>query len=97
MEQEKSSQGPESKAEHDEWFVYILRCSDNTYYTGITTDIDRRLNEHNSNGSTTRYTRSRRPVSLAYLEQAADRSTASAREYRIKKMSRKAKEALILS
>lgn len=76
------------------WFVYILKCSDNTLYTGITTDIARRLAEHND-GTGARYTRARLPVSLAYLETAENRSEASKREYRIKQLSRGQKEGLI--
>ena len=79
------------------WYVYILRCSDDTYYTGITTDIERRLAEHNSGDSATRYTRTRRPVRLVYLEPATDRSSATTRENRIKRMTRKGKERLVLS
>ena len=79
------------------WYVYILRCSDDTYYTGITTDIYRRLAEHNSEDSVTRYTRTRRPVRLVHLELAADRSSATTRENLIKRMTRKGKERLVLS
>lgn len=82
------------------WFVYLLRCADNSLYTGITTDLNRRLNEHNGeNGSNkgARYTRHRRPVSLVYNETLANRASASQREYAIKQLSRTAKEQLILS
>ena len=78
------------------WTIYILRCADNTLYTGITTNIHRRLNEHNgTNNLGARYTRSRRPVVLVYQEQATSRSAASKREYEIKKMSKLKKEKLI--
>lgn len=76
------------------WKVYIVRCSDNTYYTGITTDMDRRLNEHNS-GKGAKYTRTRTPVELEETQEFPDRSSASKEEYRIKKLSRTQKEELI--
>ncbi|WP_163339606.1 GIY-YIG nuclease family protein [Desulfopila sp. IMCC35008] len=79
------------------WYVYILRCCDDTLYTGITTHLGRRLAEHNSPGSETRYTRSRQPVEMVYYENAANRSEAGKREYRIKKMARREKEMLISS
>ena len=83
-----------------EYFVYILICSDNTYYTGITTDINRRLMEHNGNGGRNKgakYTRYRRPVRLVYSQNFLNRSEASKEENRIKKLSRKEKLALIES
>jgi putative endonuclease len=77
------------------WFVYMLRCADGTLYTGITTDIDRRLAEHNGEGGLgARYTRSRRPVALAYSEPAASRAEASQREAAIKQLDRPRKLAL---
>ena len=77
------------------WFVYILRCADNTLYTGVTTDIVRRLAEHNAAGTpAARYTRSRLPVILVYQEAAATRSAAARREAAIKKMGRARKLAL---
>ncbi len=78
------------------WFVYIVRCVDTTLYTGITTDISRRLKEHNtSNKLSSKYARVRRPVSLLYQETYATRSLASKREAGIKKLSRHEKENLI--
>ncbi len=78
------------------WFVYILRCADGTLYTGITTDPERRLREHNQDDRLgARYTRARRPLELAYREQAASRAAASRREAAIKRMSRRAKQRLI--
>jgi putative endonuclease len=68
------------------WHVYIVRCNDNTLYTGITTNIERRLLEHNSGHKGARYTRSRRPVTLVYCEQVASRSAATLRESHIKKL-----------
>lgn len=78
------------------WFVYILRCADNTLYTGITTDVDRRINQHNgSNKKGAKYTRNRQPVSLVYQESSNSRSDASKREYTIKCLSRSQKEHLV--
>lgn len=82
------------------WFVYLLRCADNSLYTGITTDLNRRLAEHNGENNSNkgaRYTRHRRPVSLVYSETLTCRASASQREYAIKQLSRTAKEQLILS
>ncbi len=77
------------------WFVYILRCCDNTLYTGVTTDLVRRLQQHNHGSKGAKYTRTRRPVELVYQESAADRSTAQQREYRIRRMSAAKKRDLI--
>jgi putative endonuclease len=77
------------------WSVYILRCADGSLYTGITRDVARRVEEHNSNGLAARYTRTRRPVTLVYQEPAATRSAASKREYRIKRMTRAHKQELV--
>ena len=77
------------------WFVYMLRCADGTLYTGITTDVDRRLAEHNGeHGLGARYTRSRRPVMLAYIESASNRAEAARREAAIKQLDRACKLAL---
>lgn len=80
-----------------QWIVYMVQCSDNTLYTGITTDLDRRLAEHNGATKGARYTRSRQPVTLVYSEYQPDRSAASAREYQIRTLPRAAKQALIRS
>ena len=77
------------------WWVYLLRCADDSLYTGITTNLDRRLAEHNGDGPAgARYTRSRRPVQLAWCEAAASRSEASQREAAIKRLDRARKLAL---
>ena len=76
------------------WFVYILRCKDETLYTGSTTDLARRLRTHNS-GKGAKYTRSRLPVELAYWEEAEDKSSAFRRECAIKKLTRGEKLKLI--
>ena len=77
------------------WFVYILRCSDKTLYTGITTDTDRRLIEHNAKKSITKYTRVRQPVEMVYSESVESRSSAGKREVFIKSLTRIQKIALI--
>ena len=64
-------------------------------YTGITTDVERRLKEHNETSKGAKYTKARRPVSLVFQEEAADKSVAAKREYQIKQMKRQTKEALI--
>ena len=74
--------------------VYILECADGTLYTGWTTDLERRLQAHNS-GRGARYTRGRRPVSVAYREEQSDRSTAQRREAAIRRLSRADKLKLI--
>lgn len=76
------------------WCVYMLRCRDGTLYTGSTNDLTRRLAAHNA-GTGAKYTRSRLPVTLAYTEPCADRSTALRREYALKQLTRAEKEALI--
>lgn len=77
------------------WYVYMLRCADGSLYTGVTTDPDRRLREHNEGRLGARYTRARRPVALVYLEEAADRSLACRREALIKALPRDEKLALL--
>ncbi|HEY1041950.1 MAG TPA: GIY-YIG nuclease family protein [Candidatus Paceibacterota bacterium] len=77
------------------WYVYLLRCADGTLYTGVTTDIERRMKEHNESREGAKYTRARRPVSLAHQETFPTRSEACAREAAIKKLSKGEKEALL--
>lgn len=72
------------------WFVYILECSDGTLYTGITTDVNKRLETHNK-GKGAKYTRCRLPVKLRVYFESIDRSTASKEEYRIKQLTREQK------
>ena len=83
-------------ASDGEWFVYLLRCADDSLYTGITNDVSRRCDQHNA-GTASRYTRGRRPTSLVYQETQANRSLALKREVAIKALSRQQKESLILS
>jgi putative endonuclease len=78
------------------WKVYIVRCADGSFYTGVAVDVARRVDEHNGAGKRgARYTRSRRPVTLVYQVSAANRSAACKREYRIKQLTRPEKLALI--
>jgi putative endonuclease len=77
------------------YYTYIVLCADNTLYTGIATDLERRIEEHNSSDKGAKYTKARRPVTLVYSEKHLNRSQASKREYSIKKMSRKKKQILI--
>lgn len=77
------------------WYTYIVRCADNTLYTGITTDLKRRVSEHNSGNNGARYTRGRRPVELVYNESFFSRSKASKREVAIKKMRVDEKQSLL--
>ncbi len=77
------------------YYVYILKCSDDSYYTGITNNLTRRLTEHNSGLDTSSYTYSRRPLKLAFYAEFNDPTNAIMLEKRIKGWSRKKKEALI--
>lgn len=77
------------------YFVYIVRCADNTLYTGITTNVNRRISEHNDNKKGSKYTRARQPVKAVYLTEFFNRSQATKEESRIKKLNRKEKELLI--
>lgn len=77
------------------WFVYLVRCQDDTLYCGIAKDLNRRLGEHNAADKGAKYTRGRRPVQLVYTEEVASRAKATQREGQIKKLSRAQKMALI--
>ena len=78
------------------WYIYMLLCADGSLYTGITTDCERRLKEHNGNNKLgAKYTRARRPVVLVWKEASGCRSLAGKREYQIKQYSREKKLALI--
>jgi putative endonuclease len=74
--------------------VYVLSCADGTYYTGYTTDVDRRVAEHDA-GEGAKYTRGRTPVDLVHVETFESRSAAMSREAEIKSLSRAEKEALV--
>jgi len=75
-------------------YVYVVECNDGTYYTGYTTDVERRITEHND-GTGARYTRGRRPVELVHVESFDTQSDAMQREYAIKQLRRSAKETLV--
>ena len=91
----KSASASTSSSEVDQWYVYMVRASDQTLYTGITTDPKRRLAEHQSGKAGAKYFRGRKAVEMVYLEQGYNRSTAASREAAIKKLSRAEKLALI--
>lgn len=76
-------------------YVYILKCADNSYYTGVTNDMERRLKEHKSGKSISSYTSSKLPVELVFVERVQDPNQAIAFEKQIKGWSRRKKEALI--
>jgi len=73
------------------WWMYVVECSDGSLYTGITTDIDRRILEHNYGSKGAKYTRSRRPVKLLIQIEKPDHSSALKSEYKLKQLSRKKK------
>ena len=77
------------------WILYVLECADGTLYTGVTTDIDRRLHEHNKTSRGAKYTRSRRPVNLVWLRAYETRSEAQKAEYQFKKLLHKQKWEII--
>lgn len=77
------------------FFVYILLCSDKTLYTGITTDLERRVREHNTSQRGAKYTRTRRPVKLVFSQPFPNRSEAQKEEVQIKKLSRSEKLVLL--
>lgn len=76
------------------WLLYILECKDGTYYTGITNNLSRRVEQHNA-GTASRYTRGRNPVKVIYQEPCRNKSLALKKEYAIKSMPRKKKDAYI--
>ncbi|MFW6017352.1 MAG: GIY-YIG nuclease family protein [Halapricum sp.] len=78
----------------DSHYVYVLQCGDDTFYTGYTTDVERRVAEHQS-GDGAKYTRGRTPVELVHVESYETRSDALSREYEIKQLSRPEKERLV--
>ena len=79
------------------WYVYILKCADKTFYTGITNNLDRRVEEHNSSALGAKYTRARRPAKLVYSRRFKNRSNAQREEHRIKRLKREEKEKLTLN
>jgi putative endonuclease len=77
------------------YYLYILQCADKTLYTGITVDLERRIEEHNHSNLGAKYTRARRPVKIVYSKKFRNRSSASKEENRIKNLSRAEKFELI--
>lgn len=77
------------------WSLYVLRCSDSSLYAGISTDVVRRIREHNGGKRGAKYTRGRRPVRLAYSRQCANKEEALREEWKFKKLSKKKKELII--
>lgn len=78
-----------------DYFVYLAKCSDNTFYCGCTKDLDKRIKQHNVSAKGAKYTRFRRPVTLVFWEKHTSKSAALKAEYYIKSLSRKEKELLI--
>lgn len=93
-ETEKDTDLENSEKNEPSYWVYILKCRDNTLYTGIARDPYKRLQQHNS-GKGAKYTRNRRPCKLLYTEPQCNRSTAQSREYQIKQLTRAEKLDLI--
>ncbi len=77
------------------WFLYVVHCSDGTLYTGVTTDISRRIREHNTGSKGAKYTRTRRPVELVHYVDFDNRSSAQKAEHKFKKLTRKQKNEVI--
>lgn len=77
------------------WYLYVVRCVDSTLYTGITTDVDRRVREHNASKRGAKYTRTRRPVELVWTREYKSRSEAQKAEYSFKKLFHKEKWEVI--
>ncbi|HHQ14876.1 MAG TPA: GIY-YIG nuclease family protein [Chromatiales bacterium] len=84
----------DAAARPSNWFVYVVRCSDGSLYTGVSTDVPARIAVHNA-GRGAKYTRSRLPVELVYQEPVPDRGAALRREYRIRRLPGSAKRALV--
>lgn len=86
---------PESQVAVSEFSLYIVRCADGSLYTGIATDVDKRLIEHESGPRGAKYLRGKAPLELVYSEVVGDRALASRLEYRVKQLGRKQKLELI--
>jgi len=94
MAKNKEKAPVEDNDQNESHYIYVLECSDGSLYTGYTTDVQRRLKEHNS-GQGAKYTRGRLPVKLRHQESFKSRSLAQKREYQIKQLPRSKKEELI--
>lgn len=82
-------------SKHSSWHMYVVECSDGSYYCGITTDIKRRISEHNTSKKGAKYTRSRRPVFLISSRKCLNKTEACLNERHFKKLSRKEKIAFL--
>jgi putative endonuclease len=86
----------DTAADSPSWHVYLVRCADGSLYTGIATDVERRVQEHNSDDAVgAKYTRARRPVTLVYHEAVDSRSAALKREHALRKMAKADKENMV--
>jgi putative endonuclease len=94
MEVREREAAPAAPAGAAVWSLYILKCCDRTFYTGVTNDLDRRFRAHQE-GKASRFTRTRRPVEMVYTEECGSRSQALSRECAVKTLSRRAKEDLV--
>ena len=76
------------------WHIYLIRCADNSLYTGITTDVDRRFRQHSA-GKGAKYLKNRQPITLVFQQPIGDRSLASKVEYAVKRLTKKQKEKIV--
>lgn len=91
----KIKNNPVDDMKKNDYFVYIVKCNDKTLYTGITTDLDRRVSEHNESDKGAKYTKTRRPVELVYSMKFKNRSEAQIEESRVKRLDREQKLRLL--
>jgi putative endonuclease len=91
----RSTQHCKRDMKQSDWYFYVLRCNDESFYAGITTDVTRRLNEHNNSNKAAKYTRVRRPLSLVLCWRCESRSEAQRIEYKFKRLRRKQKEKVL--
>ena len=78
------------------WYFYVVKCNDNSFYAGVTTNLNRRINEHNTSSKGAKYTKTRRPVKLVFFQEVGGRSEAQQIEASFKKLNRKQKEEFII-
>jgi putative endonuclease len=78
------------------WYFYVVKCNDNSFYAGVTTNLNRRINEHNTSSKGAKYTKTRRPVKLIFFQEVGGRSEAQQIEASFKKLNRKQKEEFII-
>lgn len=80
---------------NSQWYTYMVRCNDNSLYTGVTTNLQRRVDEHNGTKKGAKYTKNRQPVVLVYYQMQTSRSTACQYEYKLKQLSKLEKEFIV--